>query len=105
MSLLDILEPRPEQIKASERQAGRSRTVMLLASEGNRSERKHQLLLIRKKRYRRRHPGTDKDIAKLRAWVAANPEKFRKAQKRWSVDNRDRINKASRDYRARKAAA
>jgi hypothetical protein len=99
MSLLDILMPTTEQIEAGARMTGRVRTRLVREVRG---QRKHELLLLRKRRYRARHPGTDKDIEKLRAWTAANREKFKAAQKRWARENKDRINAASARYRVRK---
>jgi hypothetical protein len=105
MSLLDIIHQRPEQLKAAARQNGRSRTFMNLSHEGDKAERDRELLRLRKKRFRARHPGTDCNIEKLRQWMANNRNKFKRAQRRWARANRDRINQASMDYRARKRAS
>ena len=105
MSLLDILQPRPEQLKAAARQTGRARTTLRLAHEGDKAERDKARMRLRKKRYRARHPGTDSNIEKVRSWQEANPELFRAAQGRWAKNNRDKINKAARDYRFRQKEA
>ena len=102
MSLLDVLKPRPEQLEAAARQHGRARTRMRLAHEGHRSERKKALLKLRRKRYRARHPGIESNIAKIRAWTAANPERARRAQQLWAQENKDRINAAAARYREKK---
>jgi hypothetical protein len=105
MSLLDILKPRPEQLRAAARQSGKSRTTLRLAHEDNKAERDKERMRLRKKRFRARHPGTDSNLERLRAWTQNNWERFRRAQRRWARENRDRVNKAARDYRARQKAA
>ena len=100
MSLLDILGPSDEAIEAAKRFTPARTVVRILP----RDEKRKLLRTIKKQRHRARgrEKANPKQLARLQEWVKNNPEAHRKAQKAWAQNNKDRINAASRNYRARK---